>query len=162
MTGQDKATARGTVPAVGTELVNPVAGSRTVFRATSVSTDGAYVEVEQTYRPDWPKPPLHVHPHQDEDVTVVQGNVHAVVGEHEHDLYPGDLLHIPRGTPHRMWGGADVPTIVVRRTTPALRTDELYCELWVAAAEAHFRPDPMRAHEVALRFTEELQLCSPR
>lgn len=146
-------------PAVALELKNPVAGSCTVFRATAASTGGRYVEVQQTYRPHSPKPPLHLHPQQDERFTVLSGRLHAIVGGVESDVHPGGVLEIPSGVPHQMWGAADEPTVVVWRTTPALRTDQLYCEIWSTAAQTDFQPDPMRAYEVALRYGEEFQLC---
>ena len=43
-------------PEVGTELVNPKAGTRTLFTATAQSTGGAYVEVEATYPAHGQKP----------------------------------------------------------------------------------------------------------
>jgi hypothetical protein len=49
--------------------------------------------------------------------------------------------------------------VVVWRTTPALRTDQLFCDLWSAAAANDFQPDPMRAYEVTLRYAEEFRLC---
>jgi mannose-6-phosphate isomerase-like protein (cupin superfamily) len=148
-----------TTPEVGTELVNPVSGTRTVFRATGASTGGAFVEVEQTYPPHSSKPPLHLHPAQDEHFTVVSGLLHALVDGVESDLGPGEQLDVPRGVSHQMWGAADEPTVILWRTTPALRTDQLYCDLWDAARETGFTPDLMRSYQVTLRYSEEFQLC---
>jgi uncharacterized cupin superfamily protein len=102
---------------------------------------------------------MHLHPQQDEDFTVLSGLLHANVDGVESDLGPGDQLHVPRGAPHQMWGAADVPTVILWRTTPALRTDQFYCDLWSAAAETDFQPDLHRAFEVTLRYSEEFQLC---
>lgn len=159
MTARNEQVAARTTPEVGTVLTNPVAGTRKLFRATAASTGGAYVEVEHTYPPHSSPPPLHLHPQQDEQFTVLSGSLHAVVGEVERDLQPGDRLEVPRGTPHRMWATADEPTTVVWRTSPALRTDQLFCDLWSAAAETDFVPDLMRSYEVTLRYAEEFQLC---
>jgi quercetin dioxygenase-like cupin family protein len=159
MTAREQHTAARLVPEVGTELANPVSGTRTVFRATSTSTSGAHVEVEQTYPPHSARPPRHLHPAQDEHFTVVSGSLHAVLGEVEHDLLPGEQLDVLRGTPHRMWATAEGPTVVIWRISPALRTDQLFCGLWSAASEAGFEPDPMRAYQVTLRYAEEFQLC---
>lgn len=145
--------------AVGIELVNPVAGTRTVLRATAESTGGAYVEVEATYPPHSAKPPLHLHPQQDEHFTVLSGRLHAVVGDSERDVDAGEVLAVPRGTAHQMWGNADEPTVVVWRTTPALRTDQLFCDLWQAAADNDFVPDVMAAYAVTLRYADEFCLC---
>ncbi|MGB8650827.1 MAG: cupin domain-containing protein [Mycobacteriales bacterium] len=146
-------------PEVGAELVNPVSGTRTVFRATAASTGGAYVEVEATYPPHSGRPPLHLHPQQDEHFTVLSGHLHAVVGGVDRDLMAGDVVEVPRGTSHQMWGAADEPTVVVWRTTPALRTDQLFCDLWQVASDAGFQPDPARAYAVTLRYPEEFCLC---
>ena len=144
-------------PEVGTELVNPVAQTRTVFRATAASTDGAYVEVEQTHATA--QPPLHLHPSQDEHFTVVSGRLRAVVDGVERDLGPGDVLEVPRGTSHQMWSVAEESTQTIWRTTPALRTDQFFCDLWQVAADNGFEPDLMKAYEVTLRYPEEFCLC---
>ena len=146
-------------PEVGTELVNPVAQTRTVFRATAGSTDGAYVEVEQTYPARSAKPPLHLHPSQDEHFTVLSGLLHAIVDGVESDIRPGEVLEVPRGVSHQMWGDADESTQTIWRTTPALRTDQFYCDLWQVAADNAFEPDLMKAYEVTLRYPEEFCLC---
>ena len=146
-------------PEVGTELVNPVAGTRTVFRATAASTDGAFVEVEQTYPPHSSKPPMHLHPSQSEHFTVQAGLLHAIVDGVERDLGPGEVLEVPAGTPHQMWGDADEPTTTIWRTTPALRTDQFFCDLWQTAADNEFQPDLMRAYEVTLKYADEFCLC---
>ena len=57
-------------PDVGTELVNPKAGTKTVFTATASSTGGEYVEIEATYPPNSQPPPKHLHPSQTEHFTV--------------------------------------------------------------------------------------------
>lgn len=147
------------VPVVGAELVNPVSGSRTVFRATAASTGGAYVEVEQTYRPRSARPPLHLHPDQDEHFTVLRGRLRAVVDGVEQVLYVGDDLSVPRGTSHQMWADADEPTVVRWRTSPALRTDQMFCDLWAAAEQSDFQPDLLRAYQVTLDYGEEFRLC---
>ena len=146
-------------PEVGTVLENPVSGTRTVFRATAASTGGAYVEVEATYPPHSAKPPLHLHPQQAEHFTVVAGKLHAVVDGVEQDLLPGDVLEVPIGTSHQMWGDADEPTVTIWRTTPALRTDQMFCDLWQVAADNDFQPNPLAAYEVTLRYPDQFCLC---
>lgn len=146
-------------PEVGAELINPKSGTRTVFRATASSTDGAYVEVEQTYPPHSAKSPMHLHPGQDEHFTIVSGNLHAVVDGEELDLGAGDVLEVPLGAAHQMWATAETPTVVIWRTTPALRTDQFHCELWQVAADNDFAPDVMAAYAVTQRYPDVFRLC---
>ncbi len=146
-------------PEVGAELVNPVSGTRTVFRATAASTGGAHVEVEATYPPHSAVPPRHLHPRQTEHFTVVRGAFATRVDGAERELGPGDELEVPAGALHQMWGAADTVTVVLWRTTPALRTDCMFCELWQAAADADWRPDPSTLLAVVSRYPDEFRLA---
>jgi len=49
--------------------------------------------------PHGAEPPLHTHP-QDETFYVLEGNVTAWAGEHEHALSAGDFVFAPADTPH--------------------------------------------------------------
>jgi mannose-6-phosphate isomerase-like protein (cupin superfamily) len=146
-------------PDVGTELRNPVTGTRTVFRATAQSTGGAYVEVEATYPANSDKPPLHKHPHQDERFTVLSGHMHTIVDGVERDLHEGDVLEVPKGVSHQMWSGHDGPSVLLWRTSPALRTDQMFCDLWQAAADNAFQPDLLRSYTITLEYPDEFCLC---
>jgi mannose-6-phosphate isomerase-like protein (cupin superfamily) len=128
-----------------------------VFRATAASTEGGYVEVEQTH--GTAKPPLHLHPSQAEHFTIVSGLLRAVVDGVERDLGPGEVLEVPAGTPHQMWSNSDEPTTTIWRTTPALRTDQFFCDLWQTAADNAFQPDLLKAYEVTLKYPDEFCLC---
>jgi quercetin dioxygenase-like cupin family protein len=147
-----------TQPSVGLELVNPVAGTTTVFIATSESTGGAYVEIEITYPPNSAPPPRHLHPAQDELFTVLSGSLHATVGENPTDVTAGDELRVPAGTPHLM-GAGDRGAKMRWRTTPALRTDQMFCQLWEVARDNEWQPDLMQLFEVIQEYDAEFCLC---
>jgi quercetin dioxygenase-like cupin family protein len=151
-------TASVTRPEVGLELVNPVAGTRIVFVATSGSTAGEYVEVEATYPPNSTPPPRHLHPNQDEDFTVVTGSMRMTVADVDRELSRGEQLHVPRGTPHVMGAGED-GAVMRWRTSPALRTDEMFCALWEVARDNDWAPEVMQLFEVISGFDAEFCLC---
>jgi quercetin dioxygenase-like cupin family protein len=151
-------TASPTRPAVGLELVNPVAGTRTVFTATAESTGGDYVEIEMTYPPNSSPPPRHLHPSQDEHFTVLDGAMHATVGDDSRQISTGDVLEVPAGTPHQR-SATDAGAVLRWRTTPALRTGEMFCALWEAARDNDWSPDLMQLFEVIQRFDAEFCLC---
>lgn len=145
-------------PDVGTELVNPGAGTRTLFLATAASTAGEYVEVEVTYPPNSAPPPKHLHPSQEEHFTVLAGTMHAVSGEDERSLGVGDVLVVPPGTPHQMHAG-DAGARMRWRTSPALRTAEMFCALWEVARDNDWAPDGMQLFHVINGYGEEFRLC---
>src|ERR1700712_5534675 len=95
------------LPEVGAQLINPRAGTRTLFTATATSTDGAYVEVHASYAPKGRPPPRHLHPAQDEDFTVLAGRLRVIRGDETFSVSTGDAFRVPRGVPHQMWSDAD-------------------------------------------------------
>ncbi len=144
---------------VGTELVHGRTGARTVILATAASTAGAFAELWHTSPPRCAGPPRHLHPQQDELFTVLTGALRAVVGEEQHEVGPGEVLAVPRGTPHLMWTEVDEPTTVLWRTTPALRTDRTAVELWHVAAEPGSTPGPLDLWAVVQRYGAEFRLA---
>lgn len=145
-------------PEIGTELINPKAATKTVFTATSESTGGEYVEIEATYPPSSAKPPRHHHPAQTEHFTVLAGTMHGVRGDEEFTIHAGDDLVVEPGTPHQMWAGLD-GAVMRWRTSPALRTGELFCELWEAARDHDWEPSPLDLFEVVKNYDAEFCLC---
>lgn len=158
MTGLSVPRVSGVTPEVGTELVNPVAGTTTVFLATAESTGGAYLEIEVTYPPDSTPPPKHKHPSQQEHFTILSGGLEAIVDETQKQLGAGDELVVPAGTSHQMWSTGE--GVVMRwRTTPALRTGEMFCALWEVARDNDWQPDGMQLFGVISQYDAEFCLC---
>jgi mannose-6-phosphate isomerase-like protein (cupin superfamily) len=145
-------------PDVGTELINPKAGTKTVFTATADSTNGEYVEIEATYPPNSTPPPLHLHPSQDETFTVLAGSLQGVRGDEEFTVSVGDVLEIKRGVPHKMWATGD-GAVFRWRTAPAQRTGEMYCATWEVARDNDWQPSPLQLFEVIQGFGDEFCLC---
>lgn len=144
--------------APGLELVNPVAGTRTVFIATPATTNGAYVEVEATYPPNSNKPPVHHHPSQTEYFTVLTGAMTVVRGDETFIAETGTSFEVPPGVSHQMWNHGDVEAVMRWRVEPPLRTAELWCASWAVARDSDWKPDPMALFEVVSSFPEEFQL----
>lgn len=145
-------------PEVGTELVNPKAGTTMVFTATAASTGGDHVEVEATYPPTSSKPPRHLHPSQREDFTVLAGSLTVVRGEETFTVTAGDEFSVEPGTPHQMWADDDGATFRWR-TSPALRTGEFFCALWEAARDHGWEPGPLDLFAVVTDYAAEFCLC---
>lgn len=45
--------------------------------------------------------PLHIHPHQDEFFTVMEGRYRFVCGKKDSELTAGDTIFLPRNIPHQ-------------------------------------------------------------
>ncbi|MEO8337717.1 MAG: cupin domain-containing protein [bacterium] len=54
-------------------------------------------------------PPMHVHPTQDESLTVLQGRIgYIAAGQEPRFAGPGESVTFPRGVAHRFWNAGDV------------------------------------------------------
>ena len=143
---------------MGTELINPKAGTKQVFTATAESTGGAYVEIEVTYPPNSARPPMHKHPAQVEHFTVLAGGLDGVRAGEQFSIGAGEELTVEAGAPHQM--GATADGAVFRwRTSPALRTGEMFCALWEVAHDNDWSPDPMQLFGVISQYDAEFCLC---
>lgn len=146
-------------PEIGTELANPVSGTSTVFTATAESTGGAYVEVEATYPAHGAWPPLHLHPRQTETFTVLTGQMEVVRGDEKFTAVAGDTFEVVPGVPHQMRCNGDDGAVMRWRTSPALRTGEMFCALWAVARDNDWSPEPLQLFEVITQYADEFCLC---
>ena len=64
--------------------------------------------------------PMHVHPHQEERITVVRGSVRSRSGKVDRVLQPGDTVVSPPGVPHTVGPAADEEVEILAELNPAL------------------------------------------
>jgi hypothetical protein len=64
--------------------------------------------------------PMHVHPHQEERITVVRGSVRSRSGKLDRVLGPGDVAVSPPGEAHTVGPATHEDVEVVAELTPAL------------------------------------------
>ena len=134
------------------------ATSRVWYLRTSADTDGQLHEQRVEYLPGSPFPPEHLHPDQEEHFEVESGQLLFMIGGEQHLVGPGEVIDIPRGTPHRARNASTSRSAVVRwQTRPALRTGEFFR---VAARVGHGRSvldSALLAHE----YRDVFRLCGP-
>lgn len=138
-------------------------GSSIEFVETTEQSEGERVVVEIAYDGTVGKPPTHYHPRQRERFEVLEGEIHARVGEQRHTLRPGDVLDIPAGAPHQMW--CEVPSRQRWTTTPALKTERFFETMWGLQQDGRTggAPTPSLPQTALIlrRFSEEFRLASP-
>ena len=108
----------------GDELVNPVAGLRTVFRKTARETSGELLQVDWIGEPGWTTDPDHIHPRQEERFEILSGKLGLRVEGVEHVLGEGEVIVAPAGSAHAAWNASsddEVHALIDFR--PALRTE---------------------------------------
>jgi mannose-6-phosphate isomerase-like protein (cupin superfamily) len=107
------------MPHVGQEITR---GNGFAVRIVRLEED--VLEVEARYRGDAPLAQSHYHPSQDEHFEVLEGRIHAVIGDEEVWYDQGESFDVPAGTPHQM--AAEGPTRTRWEVRPALRTAEFF------------------------------------
>lgn len=70
------------------------------IKIAAADTDGDQLLIEQIGTSANKGPALHVHPHQDEYVYVLEGEYLFQVGDVKHSMKPGDTIFLPRGIQH--------------------------------------------------------------
>ncbi len=84
-------------PSVGRAV--GVLDARSIFKVTADETDGAYAILEQEV-PVGHGPPLHVHRHETEVFTILEGDFELTVGGRTILAPPGTTAACPRDIPH--------------------------------------------------------------
>jgi len=65
------------------------------------SVAGEFMKAGIVTKPEGEGPPLHMHPNEEQFTLVLEGKLHMILGDEDRIVERGDLIHIPRFTPHR-------------------------------------------------------------
>lgn len=63
--------------------------------------------------------PFHSHPHREEIIYVIYGRAEQWVGREKRILGPGEIAHIPPGTPHATYNPHAEPLVFLALLSPA-------------------------------------------
>lgn len=112
-------------------IVNSATGERIVVRTSAADSDGALLAFDLYLPPGGHVPGRHSHPMQEEQFTIVSGELSFRLGGESLTARAGDVVVVPPSTRH--WFGNRGPTTahVFVEVRPALRMEEL-----LAASEA--------------------------
>jgi hypothetical protein len=93
---------------------------------------------------------------QDERFKVRAGVVGVRLGRERRQLVAGDVLEIPRGTPHALWNAGDAPARAVWTTAPAGRTLE-----WFRALDAQRPAGVLDFAPLLVAYPDVFRLAGP-
>lgn len=105
---------------------------RLEFTTTGEDSQGQLHEMRATYRPGSPLPIAHLHPHQSEHFSVLEGELWCLVDGVETTVRAGETIAIPAGSVHQMRNPGAVSAVVTWQTRPALRTADFHRQLAAA------------------------------
>ena len=124
-------------------IINPTTGQTIKFLQTAADTQGKFVEMESSLSPGSKEPPAHYHPHQDENFTVLTGELTVRTNGKLKVYGAGESLRIPRNTIHSMWNQANAVTVVHWHVSPAMNTENFLETTMGLASEGKTNKDGM-------------------
>jgi len=144
---------------------NPITGQSIRFLQTAKDTDGQLLEMEATYNTYSNEPAAHYHPLQEENFTVIEGELTVRIDGQIRVLKAGDVLHIPKYEIHSMWNDTDARVKVNWKVAPALET-EYFLETATGLAvdgktNEHGMPKLLQISMMANRFSNIFRLSRP-
>ena len=90
------------------------------MRVTCRESGGERLSFDLWMRGGATPPPMHVHPHQEERITVVSGSVRSRSGTADRVLSPGDAVVSPPVEPHTVGPAGNEDVEMVAELRPAL------------------------------------------
>ncbi len=146
----------------GHVMDNPVSGEdRIVFTKTAQQTGGELFELEVFIRAGAPGTPEMVHSLQDERFEILSGALDFRIGDQERRLAAGESLLIPKGTPHNWWNASDEEAHALVEIRPALRSEELFANIYGLCSEKGALPNPLQLAVLVNEHWNEGYLTKP-
>jgi len=135
------------------------AGERLTFLGRSHGRGGERLEVENSVEPGG-GPPMHIHHHQEEALTVVQGRIgYQRAGEPQRFAERGETVVFGPGEAHRFWNAGDETLRCTGYIQPPDNVEYFLTELYRSQREnGGSRPKPLDAAFLARRFRSEFSM----
>lgn len=144
---------------------NVKTGQDILFLKTSKDTNGTLLEMEAIFSAQSKEPLAHYHPIQQEDFTVLAGQLTVRINGHLKLLQAGDRLHIAPNTVHAMWNSSDEKTVVNWQVRPAINSEHFFETMAGLAADnktnANGKPGMLQVALTASRFSNVFRLAKP-
>jgi quercetin dioxygenase-like cupin family protein len=146
-------------------IFNPKTRNEIKFLQTSKDSDGKILEMESTYFANSKEPPPHYHPYQEEDFTVLSGEISIRTNGKINILKHGESIHIPANTVHSMWNNSEDQTVVNWKVRPAMETEFMLETLLGLAKDGKTNeegvPGLLQISLTANKFSNVLRLDKP-
>ena len=135
------------------------AGERLTFLRRVPVPGGDRLEVQNVVSPG-SGPPMHIHHHQEEALTVAQGRIgYQRLGDPAQFAGPGETVVFKPGEPHRFWNAGEGELRVTGYIEPADNAEYFLTELYASTRKnGGSRPDPFDAAFLIRRYRSEFAL----
>lgn len=112
-------------------LENPVTGeSMKVIESTAQAFRAQY-----SLRPHGEIPGEHLHPHKEQRIEVLSGEMHVRIDGEHRIVRAGETATVPVGTRHFQWNPCDTEAVVIEEIRPAGRIHDFFTVLFGLARD---------------------------
>jgi quercetin dioxygenase-like cupin family protein len=120
----------------GQALENPIMGERIVFRQTAQESGGEKLVIEHFLRPHTSTFPEHIQLNQEERFEILSGTATYSLNGIRKTAQPGEVIVIPRGTPHRNpWNESNQEMAYRHETRPDYGSEVFFESLFSLAQD---------------------------
>jgi quercetin dioxygenase-like cupin family protein len=106
------------VPPKGGDLISPIGGDVTTYKAFGKDTGGQYAVLHQVVTPTHGVR-KHVHTREEEAFFIIEGEFTFEVGNQQIKAEAGSFVLGPRGIPHKFWNSSNKTSILLLIISPS-------------------------------------------
>ena len=149
----------------GDTIVNIRTGQKMTFLETWAETNGTQLKIDCVSPANSEREKSHFHPYQENRFTILEGNLHFTINGKEQFAEVGDIISIPKNTPHSFYNSSDADAHYIQEFFPALKIDSLFETFFVLARDGKLNkggtPNMFRTALILLNFEKEIRLAQP-
>tara|TARA_B100000809_G_C14898180_1_gene445259 strand:- start:155 stop:721 length:567 start_codon:yes stop_codon:yes gene_type:complete len=149
----------------GDTIVNIRTGQQMTFLKTWAETRGTQLKIDCVSPVTSEREKSHLHPHQENCFTLTKGNLCFIINGQELLADVGDVISIPKNTPHSFYNSGNTEAHYIQEFFPALKTDRLFETFFVLAKDGELNksgtPNIFRTALILLHFDNEIRLAQP-
>ena len=149
----------------GNTIINVRTGQKMTFLKTWLETNGTHLQIECVTPVTLAREHLHIHPFQENRFQIISGELSFQIDGKIKKAQQGNIISIPKNTPHVFWNDGNVEAIYIQEFYPALKIDQLFETFFALARDGKLNkngnPNIFQASLIMLHFENELQLVKP-
>ncbi len=149
----------------GDTIVNIRTGQKMTFLETWAETNGTQLKIDCVSPVSSTREKSHYHPYQENRFTILEGILHFTINGKEQLAKVGDIISIPKNTPHAFYNSGHTDAHYIQEFFPALKIDSLFETFFVLARDGKLNkggsPNIFRTALILLNFEKEIRLAQP-
>ena len=146
----------------GDMIENIRTGQKMIFLKTWAETNGTQLQIECFSPITMAKDPEHIHPYQENRFRIISGELAFYINGKEQRAIAGDVVSVPKNTPHHFRNPGPAEAHYMQEFFPALKIDGLFETFFALASDGKLNkdgaPNIFRISLIMLAYENEFRL----